>query len=82
MISNQVIQMIEEINLISAPIKKNTNLYTDLGIDSLSFINFLLKVEETFSVTFSIIEMEMCLQVDQLISLVNNKVKESEENDD
>lgn len=80
MISDQVLKMIEGINSISAPIKKNTNLYTDLGIDSLSFISFLLKVEETFSITFDIIEMEMCLQVDQLISLVKNKIKESDKN--
>lgn len=68
--------MVNSVNNISIPITDDTNLYTDLRIDSLTFINFLLRVEQHFNITFDIDEMEKCLQVDNLIQLVKIKIKE------
>lgn len=75
MIRDEILQMIEEAKPISAPVGEKTNLYTDLGFDSLSFISFLLKIEKVYSITFDMMEMETCLQADQLIALVEHKVK-------
>lgn len=76
MIRDEIIQLIKENAYVSAPITEKTNLYTDLSVDSLSFIALLLEIEEAYSVTFDITEMEMCLQVGQLIRIVENKIKE------
>lgn len=78
-ISAEIIKMIERAKGIPSPVEKKSNLYTDLGFNSLSFVEFLLKIEETYSITFGITEMEMCLQVDQLIALVENKLRELEQ---
>lgn len=75
-IHNQIIQMIEEASPIPIPVQDKTNLYLDLGFDSLSFVSFLLKIEEIYLISFDITEMEICLQVDCLIALIETKVKE------
>lgn len=80
-INEEIINMIEDAKGLPIPVKKNSNLYTDLGFDSLSFVELLLKIEETYSITFAIAEMEICLQTDQLIVLVENKLKEWNKHD-
>lgn len=77
-----IIQKIKENVLVSAPITENTNLYTDLSFDSLSFIALLMEIEDSCSVTFDIMEMETCIQVGQLITIVENKIKERDNIDD
>lgn len=74
-INDEIIRMIEETAKLSVVDKKN-NLYKDLGFDSLSFIRLLLKIEDIYSITFDITEMESCLEVSQLIALAEKKVKE------
>ena len=64
------------------PVSGKTNIYFDLGVDSLSFISLLLLIEEKYSITFDITEMEECLEVERLITSVENKVKEREQNID
>lgn len=75
-INDEIIRMIEETAKLSVVGKKN-NLYKDLGFDSLSFIRLLLKIEDIYSITFDITEMESCLEVSQLIASVEKKVKEN-----
>lgn len=81
-IYNEVLNMINSIKRVSIPISKKTNLYTDLRMDSLSYINFLLKVEQHFKIDFDITEMENCLQVENLVAIITNKVRESNINYD
>lgn len=76
MVSLKITQMLEERKRVPNLVGKSTHLYKDLGFDSLSFVLFLLQVEEVFHVTIDIMEMETCLQVDQLIKLIENKIKE------
>lgn len=76
MVNNKIIQMIEKIKILSITVTKDSNLYKDLGIDSLSFIRLLIQIEETYSINFDIKEMELCLNVGTLISIVENKIKE------
>lgn len=82
MISNEIFQMLDESKIVPIAIKKDSDLYKDLGMDSLSFIRFLLKVEERYSISFDILEMELCLKVDNLISIVKDKLKEVSTNND
>ena len=76
-IRDEIISLIEETKFVPAPVFETCNLYTDLGFDSLAFVRLLLKIEETYSITFELLEMSMCLQVSRLITLVKNKVRES-----
>ncbi len=75
MINDEIIRMIEEAAQFPVSDRK-TNLYNDLGLDSLSFIHLLLKIEDTYSITFDITEMESCLEVGRMIELAEKKVKE------
>ncbi len=68
--------MIDEKNCSSASAEKSSNLYTDLSFDSLSFITLLLEIESAYSITLEILEMESCLCVENLIAIVEKKVKE------
>lgn len=74
-INDEITRMIEEAAKLPVSDRKN-NLYKDLGFDSLSFIHLLLKIEDLYSITFDITEMESCLEVSQLIALAEKKVKE------
>lgn len=81
-IHDKIIQMIEKEKALPVPVKKESNLYTDLGFNSLSFIRLLLNIEEAYLICFDIAEMEMCLQIDQLVAIVKRKVKGDDANHD
>lgn len=76
-LKEKIINIVESVKRIPIKVEEKSNLYSDLGVDSITFIGFLLRVEEKFSISFDIDEMEQCLRVDQLIKLVNKKLKES-----
>lgn len=76
MVENTVLQIIELSKPIPVPVTMESNLYTDLGFDSLSFIVLLLEIEDTFSISFNVLEMENCLRVSQLIKLIKSKIEE------
>lgn len=79
-ICDEITGLIEE-NANATIFLEKGNLYKDLGFDSLSFIRLLLKIEEIYSISFDIAEMECCLEVSQLIKLVEEKVKEKSKDD-
>jgi len=82
MVRNVIIEKIKGNVLVSVPINEKSNLYTDLGFDSLSFITLLTELEDAYSITFDISEMETCLQVGRLIKTVQIKIKEREMGND
>jgi len=82
MVRDIIFQKIKENVFISVPITETSNLYMDLRFDSLSFIVLLTEIEEIYSITFDITEMETCLQVGQLITIVENKIKERDNGND
>ena len=75
MIRDEVLHMIKETARLPVLDIKD-NLYKDLGLNSLSFVQLLLAIESKYYITFGITEMESCLEVDFLISLIEQKVKE------
>lgn len=77
-----ILQKITNAKLTAGPVTEASGMYTDLGFDSLAFVQLLLEIEEEYPVTFSIVEMEECLQVGNLIELVENRIRERERNYD
>lgn len=73
-----ILQKITNAKLTDGPVTEASDLYTDLGFDSLAFVQLLLEIEEEYPVTFRITEMEECLQVGNLIELVESRIKEQE----
>jgi acyl carrier protein len=78
-IEETIHQLIRRIRPVFLPIGPQTNLYEDLGFDSLAFIKLILSVENEFSFTLAITEMEQCLVVGRLADLVREKTAASEE---
>lgn len=72
----EIMRIVEEESRISAPIRGKSNLYYDYAFDSLSFMSLLLRIEETYSITFGIAEIEQCIELEKLIALVELKRKE------
>lgn len=77
-IQDTVITIIKTFTYLSRPITRETSLYEDLAFDSLTFIQLLLEIEQTFDITVSISEMQPCLNVGNLIALVETKRKETD----
>lgn len=75
-IREEIVQMIESDSYISELVDKNSNLYTNFAYDSLSFITLLVKIEDAYDITFEISDMERCLEVEVLITLVETKIRE------
>lgn len=74
MIRESIISKIKEQSFVTIPVSETSNLYTDLGYDSLNFIVLLTEIETMFSITININEMENCIQVKELIALVRRKI--------
>ncbi len=75
-IREEVIQLISHESIYPASITEDTNLYQDLHFDSLTFVNLLIGLEERYHITIELPEMERCLIVGQLISIIEVKRKE------
>lgn len=75
-IREDILDKINRYKFVREPVCDDSNLYTDLRFDSLSFIKLLLEIEEQYLVIFDLSEMETCLQVNNLIALIEKKVKE------
>jgi acyl carrier protein len=73
---DKIIKIILDSCKRSAPVVKESNLYYDLGFDSLAFIQLLVRIEKKYSIQFSITEMEECLRVGRLLEIVEEKLKE------
>ncbi|MDR1464903.1 MAG: acyl carrier protein [Oscillospiraceae bacterium] len=65
--------LIRQIMPVSVPIGPLTNLYLDLGFDSLSLMSLLVQAERTFAIRFSILEMGECQWVGRLVAMVTEK---------
>ncbi|MCI5746027.1 MAG: acyl carrier protein [Erysipelotrichaceae bacterium] len=77
---NEIIINIIKDNLsLKEEVKENTNL-NNLSLDSLSFINILVTIEEVFSVSFTDEELNIdnFNNVSDLVKLVKRKVLENE----
>ena len=74
---NIVVDILEEKNHI---ITEDTDLITDLGYDSLKFIQLIAEIEEVFQLEFVIdeIEIEKLRHIKMLKQLIEKKVGENE----
>lgn len=74
-----IINIIDDNLALKEEVKENTNL-SNLSLDSLSFINALVTIEEVFSITFNDEELNIdnFKNVSDLVNLVKRKVLENE----
>ena len=74
-----IINIIKDNLALKEEVKENTNL-SNLSLDSLSFINALVTIEEVFSITFNDEELNIdnFKNVSDLVNLVKRKVLENE----
>lgn len=77
-IKESVITKIRERTLLAVPVSDDSDLFADLGFDSLSFVTLLVDLEDEYGVTFGIDEMESCLKAGQLTALLGRKVKKAD----
>lgn len=77
-IREAIIRKIKEEQFVTASVSESSSLYLDLGFDSLSFIVLLTEIERMFSITINIDEMENCIQVGELITLVKSKMRQED----
>lgn len=74
-IRDEIIQLIRQESPFTTPITEATNLYQDLKFDSLSFVSLLVNIEKRYHITIELPEMERCLAVGQLITVVERQLK-------
>ena len=74
-----IINIINDNLVLKEEVKENTNL-SNLSLDSLSFINAIVTIEEVFSITFNDEELNIdnFKNVSDLVNLVKRKVLENE----
>lgn len=74
-----IINIINDNLALKEEVKENTNL-SNLSLDSLSFINALVTIEEVFSITFNDEELNIdnFKNISDLVNLVKRKVLENE----
>lgn len=77
MVKKQLFKLITKYKCTNANVTINSNLYTDLGLDSFAFVAFLIETESMLNITFNLDEMENCLVVKNLIQICNEKLKEN-----
>lgn len=76
MIREKILKKIDKFKCSNARTTQDSNLYTDLGFDSLALVFFLTEIENELEICFDIFEMEECLTVKKLIALCERKTKE------
>ncbi|MDR1262503.1 MAG: AMP-binding protein [Oscillospiraceae bacterium] len=74
-VMENVVQLIRKIAPAAAEIGEQTNMFTDLGLDSLTYMVLLRGIEEEYGFEFSIIEMEPCLVVGTLVETVKQRLR-------
>lgn len=77
-IAGDIYRMVEGAKRTSAAVVDGSNLSADLGLDSLSFIHLLLRLEARYSIGFDLAEMEQCLYVGRLVKTVEGKLRGEE----
>lgn len=73
----QVIDLLNSYNSRNIHISVESDLFLDIGLDSLSFIELIYDVERQFNLSIKLFEISKCVNVGNLITLVENKLKEN-----
>jgi long-chain acyl-CoA synthetase len=70
-----VVRLIREAAPVAVAISEQTHMFTDLGLDSMTYMVLLRGIEEEYGFEFSIIEMEPCLVVGTLVETVKQRLR-------
>lgn len=76
-VRKQIIQLINRKKSTNAGVFEGSDLYRDLGFDSLAFVELLVEIEALLHITFEIEEMERCLEAGELIRLAERKTEKN-----
>ena len=77
-IRKTVIRLMNEAGFFAASDKADMHLFYDAAMDSLAFINLLLRIETVFGIVFDITQMEDCAELPCLLELINQKLGEND----
>lgn len=72
-----IINFTNKYNFYETILTKESNLFLETGIDSLSFIELICDIENFFEIEIKIEEIGKCQKVDDLIKVVKSKLKET-----
>ena len=65
----KIIGLIEKRMYGFAKIEESSNLYKDLGFDSLMYVSLIVDIEKVFGIEIKLEELEECLSVKKLIEI-------------
>lgn len=74
-IKEAIIKILNNYNDYNVEINEKTDLFTDIGIDSLSLLMLLNEIETTFKISFDIHEIANCSNFGNLTKMIENKLK-------
>lgn len=69
----QVTELISKRKFTNASVSESSDIYRDLGFDSLAFVELLVQIEDKLAISFDIEEMESCLNVGVLLNIVEKR---------
>lgn len=74
-IEKEVVNMLNNYNSYNVNIVKSSDLFLDIGLDSLSFIKVVDDIEGKFNIDINSVDLAECLKVENLINLIKTKSK-------
>ena len=72
-VKNEIINLIKSKTQLADDITETTHLYKDLHFDSLTYIRFLMELENRFDIKIELAEMDNCLGIGQMIELIEKR---------
>ena len=67
--AEKIVGLIEKRMYGFAKIEESSNLYKDLGFDSLMYVSLIVDIEKVFGIEIKLEELEECLSVKKLIDI-------------
>ena len=71
-----VFSVVNKYNNFEIVLTMESNLFLDIGIDSLLFLELICEIEEFFKIEIKIEEISQCLIIGNLIKIVETKLKD------
>lgn len=73
-IQNNTVKILENYNFYDTKITKDSHLFLEIGVDSLSFITLITEIEDTFNINIEIENIGNCFFVKDLVKIVQKKI--------
>lgn len=70
-----IIRDLQKVNEENIPLTENTDITTDLHMDSMAVMEMIFDLEESFNITIPLNELEDVRTIGQIAMLVERKIK-------